>query len=343
LGTQHTEPAEEKFCPKFDNKPKVPRHKPSHRHTTRAILSRMNQEVGRFAKYVATDMPKGNKQTAIDATLKNFHLIKDGIIYYCDFFAVRFCYTKNTHFSNTILALSKLQKYDHIPFMVVLIRKGQGNLLYLANTSFLKKISHSSRDLRTNNIKGSFNGTDIIKEYEGIPNDADHIEELFAIHQGFSWTDNLERLVKATTQIKSLKTKFVPDEGQKNNLFASFQRAVDFVCSPDYLDLKEDLDRRVQRRLNLIAVASHIDNTNIRGRLIEYLITTDGDIFPADMADMERNLPASDTKNSLGDYTRRFEHCNTYKDIKTEVMYLSSNPKAYNIDKFLEPKSAIIP
>jgi len=36
-----------------------------------------------------------------------------------------------------------------------------------SNTTFLKKISHSSHELRTDNIKGSFNGSDIMVVYEG--------------------------------------------------------------------------------------------------------------------------------------------------------------------------------
>ena len=44
--------------------------------------------------------------------------------------------------------------------------------LTLANTTFLHKISHSSQDLRVDNIKGSFNGHDIMREFEGVCNGA---------------------------------------------------------------------------------------------------------------------------------------------------------------------------
>ena len=50
---------------------------------------------------------------------------------------------------------------------------------------------------------------------------------------------------------------------------------------------------------------------------------------------MENALPSYDTKNGLGDYHVEYEDADTYTDIKTKVIYLNSNPKAYNIDKFL--------
>ena len=57
------------------------------------------------------------------------------------------------------------------------------------------------------------------------------------------------------------------------------------------------------------------------------------------LAHEENNLPVYDTKNELGDYRYTFPNTETYTDIKTKVVYLNSNPKAYNIDKFLEVMS----
>ena len=58
-----------------------------------------------------------------------------------------------------------MEKYDKIPFFVVLVRKSADNMILLANTTFLKKISHSSHELSMTNIKGSFNGSDIMMSY----------------------------------------------------------------------------------------------------------------------------------------------------------------------------------
>ena len=184
----------------------------------------MNTQLTDFIDYFKTKMPKHDKDKAQKETINHFIMTKDRKIYYTDCFAVRFCYSKKGTFSNTVLALSQLQKFDSIPFLVVLIRKGEDSSLYLANSSMLKKISHSSKELRRDNIKGSFNGSDIIKQYNDIPNDADHVEELFTIHQGFTWEENVERLVEATSGIKPNKQKFNPDERQLQYISSSVER-----------------------------------------------------------------------------------------------------------------------
>lgn len=296
----------------------------------------MNKKLTDFIEYFKKEMPKHDKEKAQQKTKDFFSMTKDGKVYYTDHFAVRFCYSKKGNFSNTILALSKLQKFDHIPFLVVLIKKEEDNSLYLANSSILQKISHSSQKLRVDNIRGSFNGSDIIKQYNDIPNNVDHVEELFALHQGFSWNENLERLVEATSGIKPNKEKFKPNKQQTQCIKSSVDRAKLFVKSEDYDTLEKDLKQRVQRNLQSILVASHIENVNIRGRLIEYLITTENEEILKDLKKIESQLPVFDTKNGLGDYVRTFPKSKTYTDIKTKIMYLSSNPKAYNIDKFLE-------
>lgn len=296
----------------------------------------MNTQLTDFIEYFKTKMPKNDKEKAQNETINHFRMTKDRKIYYTDCFAVRFCYSKKGTFSNTVLALSQLQKFDGIPFLVVLIRKREGSSLYLANSSMLKKISHSSKELRRDNIKGSFNGSDIIKQYNDIPNDADHVEELFTIHQGFTWEENVERLVEATSGIKPNKQKFNPDERQLQYISSSVERAKQFVNSDEYRSLKEDLDKRVERNLQSILDASHIGNVNIRGRLIEYLITTENNAIMEDQQNIESELSDFDTKNGLGDYTLMSPKNKIYTDIKSKLMYLNSNPKAYNVDKFLE-------
>ncbi len=64
--------------------------------------------------------------------------------------------------------------------------------MMLANTTFLKKISHSSKELRLDNIKGSFNGGDIMTEIASLKNEPPAFESLFAYHSGLPFQDNLE-------------------------------------------------------------------------------------------------------------------------------------------------------
>lgn len=300
----------------------------------------MNTACRDFVKYIVEDAPRYNKSSVEDAALKKYNFIKDRKVYHNQYFAVRFSYSKSTSdsFSNTVLSLSALEKYDKIPFFVVLVRQSADNLILLANTTFLKKISHSSQELSMTNIKGSFNGSDIMREYDGKINEPQNFDYLFALHQGLDWEDNLMRLVDATSSIKPNSKKFVPSEFERNNIYNSVKRAMNFVSSSNYFILNDDLNERCNKCRNEILIASHIENTNIRGRLIESLITSNEEErkFLIDhLKDLENALPSYDTKNGLGDYHVEFQEADTYTDIKTKVIYLNSNPKAYNIDKFL--------
>ena len=302
----------------------------------------MNQVVNSFVRLITDNTDINTKESMVKKVSSHFPLIRDGrALYHTDFFAVVFCYSKNKSFSNVVLSLSKLEKYDHIPCFVVLVRKDLDNLIYMINTTFLEKISHSSQNLRVDNIRGSLLGSNIRKVIAEIEkaNTPDNFNDLFAYHQGFSWQENIERLVESTNNISPRLTKTSLTDTELKLLYASPKRAVAFVESPDFEVLLKDLQCRCEQAKEAILTASHIDNVNIRGRVIEILITSDTEqrvrLFQ-DLKDTEHLLPSYDTKNELGDYVRHFETSDTYTDIKTKVMYLDSNPKAYNIDKFLE-------
>lgn len=306
--------------------------------------STMNTICKDFVSFVVESAPKHNKQNVENAVCQRYNLIKDRKVFHNDYFAVRFSYSKSNSesFSNTVLSLSALEKYDTIPFFVVLVRQNSDNLLLLSNSTFLKKISHSSQELSMTNIRGSFNGSDIMREFNGISNTPSCFDELFSIHKGFDWKDNLLRLVDATSQIKAINQKFSPNKLEMANIFDSIRRAQQFVNSANYGVLEDDLNNRCKKCKNEILIAQHIENTNIRGRLIEALITSDDEERQKlidNLKDLENALPTYDTKNGLGDYFVRFDNGDTYTDIKTKVIYLNSNPKAYNIDKFLKQMS----
>lgn len=302
----------------------------------------MNQLVHDFVRLVENNKEINTKEEMIEVVCQNFTMVKDGrAIYHTDFFAVVFCYSKNNSFSNVVLSLSKLEKYDRIPCFVVLVKKDFDNVIYMINTTFLDKISHSSNDLRIDNIRGSFLGSNIRKEIVEIAkrNQPADFDDLFSYHQGFTWQENIERLVERTNNIKPNKEKAVLNDNEKKNLFNAPSRARSFVKSEDYKILLDDLRNRCEEVKEAILVASHIDNVNIRGRLIEVLITSNPDErkkLLGDLGEIEHLLPTYDTKNDLGDYVRTFEKSDSYTDIKTKVLYLNSNPKAYNVDKFLK-------
>lgn len=281
----------------------------------------------------------GNKAVLIDAVQKKFGLTKDRSVFYSENLAIRFSSSHSTSFSNTVLSLSNLQKYDELPFLVCLVTP-QKNFIYLANTTFLQKISHSSQELRQDNIRGSFNGSDISKEFNGISNSPEHFEDLFAIHEEIGFSGNLVRLVEATTGISPSGKKFELTSEDENVIRLAPQRAVDFVTSPEYDELKSDLDEKVEKYKNEILIAGFIENINIRGRVIEYLIAGEDDELRDNLVkelhNSDKKISRFGTKNTLGDYTKIFDKYHTATDVKTKIMILKSNPKAYNIDKVLE-------
>lgn len=304
----------------------------------------MNTKCKAFVDYIINKAPKHNKQLVEEKVCKHFNLTKDRKVYHNEYFSVRFCYSKSSSntFSNTVLSLSALEKYDSIPFFVVLVRLNADNLILLSNTTFLKKISHSSHELSITNIRGSFNGSDIMRQCYEKTNTPENFDFLFSIHCSTDWSDNLLRLVDASSNIKPTNQKFNASAEEINNIFNSIVRASEFICSDNFAVLKNDLDNRCNKCRSEILIASHIENTNIRGRLIESLITSDDEErqqIKKNLHNLEKALPTYNTKNGLGDYYREFCNGNTYTDIKTKVIYLSSNPKAYNIDKFLKQMS----
>jgi len=281
----------------------------------------------------------GNKDIVKKQVVNKYNLIRDRSVFYCDSFAIRFSYSSSKSFSNTVLSLSALQKYDAIPFLVCLVTPKQ-NKIYSANTTLLSKISHSSQELSLTNIKGSFNGSDIIKIFEGIENERNNIEKLFAFHREFNFSENLIRLVEATNNIVPSGHKFKVDNIIKAKILTSVDRSIEFNKSENFKVLQKELNERMNKYANEIMIASHIENVNIRGRLIEFLITEDDgtvkDKLIKEIKEEYSRLPRFKTDNLLGDYKRIFDCTITETDIKTKIILLDSNPKAYNIDKFLE-------
>lgn len=148
------------------------------------------------------------------------------------------------------------------------------------------------------------------------------------------------RLVEATNNISPTGKRFEIGQIEKENIEKSIQRAIEFCSLPEFQILKNELDNKVSQYQNEILIASHIENVNIRGRIIEYFIAGDDENFKAqlvsDITEEYNKLPALKTENTLGDYVRVFDNHHTETDVKTKIVLLNSNPKAYNIDKFLE-------
>lgn len=292
--------------------------------------------IGQFTAFISSRDGRADKSRLQEEAQQAFGLVKDRSVFYCDWFAVRFCKAASRNFGNTVLSLSALHGYDNIPFLVCLVTPVH-NYLLLANTTFLRKISHSSQELRRDNIKGSFNGSDIMRAFEGVENAPENFEFLFSSHENYTFEENLDRLVEATNHIAPTGKRFLPTASQTEWIRGSVDRAVSFLRSAEYDLLNDDLNARVRAVESEIAIAAFIDNVNLRGRIIEYLITAEDDLKETLMRCLraKQPLPEIFTADNLGDYAREFENYRTQTDIKTKVLFLSSNPKGYNIDKLL--------
>ena len=280
-----------------------------------------------------------DKNELIRLVQYKFSCIKDGTVYYNSYFAIRFSKSKNMSFSNTVLSLSKLQKFDDKPFIVCQITPNK-NKLFLANSTFLKKISHSSHNLRIDNIKGSFNGTDIIECFDQYNNTPSNFDVLYAIHQNNHFEENLIRLVDATNGIESRVKKYdIYSPFALDNIMDSPNRAKDFSESSYFSILHQDLDQRTRKFENEILIASCIENNKIRGDIIEYIIASDDDYVREKLIKSltsKSDTPEYSLQDGLGDFVKQYPGFHTETDIKTKIMVLTSAPKGYNLDKMLE-------
>ena len=152
--------------------------------------------IEQLTQYIFSQNGIADKALLQSSVQQKFHLIKERSVFYCEWFSIRFCKAATRNFGNTVLSLSVLHRYDDRPFFVCLVTPAR-NYLMLANATFLKKISHSSQALRRDNIKGSFNGSDIMRVFEGIENTPENFEFLYTSHENYTFEENLERLVEA--------------------------------------------------------------------------------------------------------------------------------------------------
>lgn len=188
-----------------------------------------------------------------------------------------------------------------------------------------------------------------MREFEGIRNVPENFDRLFDIHHGIGFDGNLVRLVDATTGISPTGKKFEVTDAARISILEAPDRADRFVSSNEAVELKRDLDEKVNKFRSEILLAALIENVNVRGRIIEYLIAGEDERLRQDLITAlkgKSGLPPFRTENNLGDYTKIFDRFHTETDVKTKIMILDSNPKAYNLDKILEflatPKSVFM-
>jgi hypothetical protein len=274
------------------------------------------EESIKFIRQFKAENPGADKAAIQQAWADLLKPEKMRSVFVANGFALRFSEAMTGSFSNTVLSLSALAAHDANPFVVVIVRQNAVEFR-LANATFLKKVSHSSQMLRTDNVKGSFNGSDILADYEGTPNVPEHFAELFALHSAFNWEENLERLVEATNEIVARNSRFQPSDHEREVVLAAPTRFEAAMISPEFAAAESDLLMKMGAVTRDILAAAAIDNVNIRGNAIEQLLTGAGNA------------------HELGDIVRPLNGGELVIDVKTKLLDRASAPKAYNVDKLL--------
>jgi len=275
-----------------------------------------------FLQSYAKNHPGCSKVDIANATTAHFSLTKHRSVYHCPEYAIRFSTASGSSFSNVVLSLSTLQKYDHLPFVVCVVRP-TGVELLMANTTFLKKISHSSQQLRVENIRGSFLGHDIMRKYDDIENAPDNFDDLFETHTQFTWQENLIRLVEQTNVIVPTGLRFEPSVSQIQNILEAPNIAKELSTHPEYLQLCHNLSQTVDDNFSEILETGYIHNVNLRGNRIQQIVIRGGNFHRLNNA----------TYTLTGGFKVKL-------DIKSKILNLKSNPKGYNIDKILKELAA---
>jgi hypothetical protein len=257
------------------------------------------------------------KKTDVEAYFQSLTKAnKIGSVYRDTDWAFRFCEANVAAFSNTISALSVLKKHDSVPFVICIVRL-DGLDFRLANTTFLRKISHSSQNFTNTHIRGSFNAGDIMRDFEKIPNQPNQFGNLFELHAQLSWNENVKRLAAATNAIvpRLPKLHYAPEI--EAAILAAPSRALALEKRPSYADAEKKLYDNIATNKADILNAAALDNAKIRGDTIEKIIT------------------GAAGAHRLDDVILQIGNTRLLIDIKTKRLDLASAPKAYNIEKVL--------
>jgi hypothetical protein len=87
-------------------------------------------------------------------------------------------------------------------------------------------------------------------------------------------------------------------------------------------------------------MSASIENVKVKGMLVEYLISSNDTQIKNKIKNYLQNAnsqqPEIFEKNELGDYNFDFPNFKTSTDIKAKDISLNSQPKGFNLDKFLE-------
>ncbi|MBK9273030.1 MAG: hypothetical protein IPM49_00630 [Flavobacteriales bacterium] len=214
--------------------------------------------------------------------------------------------------SNTITSLKNILKHDELPFVAVFLDKSAVRFK-LANSSLIKKASHSSQGITLERIKGSINGGDILNTLGDVLNEHAHLAELFAQHKDEDHAEHRERIVEATQAIKGRAPATPPDwDAVEENL----RDGSGLLDKAILEEIRRTLfDRVASMRQAILACASHTS--------------------PKAFGDcVERMILSTDPAHALGDIL--FANGRVAVDIKGRKAGVPSSPKAFNVQKLVD-------
>lgn len=278
----------------------------------------LTQEIISFIRDLRLGKPASDKVEIAAACAERFGLRQSRSLLIGKGVALRFVSVTNPRgANNTLLSLSALAKVDHAPLVICTVQPESVDFA-LANSTFLRRVSHSSQALRVGNVRGSFNSSDLLRDYDGIANAPENFDLLFAIHSENMWEENLERLVEATNAIVAVGSRYQPTADEVAAIRKAPDLAREISHSGDYRILRSSLESEIESKAERILSLALVDNVNVRGNHIEQLIT--GGTDKRSIGDMRHVLVAGTTLEI---------------EIKTKLLNRASAPKAYNIDKLL--------
>lgn len=120
-------------------------------------------------------------------------------------YIVRFLWTKFDQWtpSNTFLSIKTIYEFDDKPIIVVLVRPNSFDIS-LWNTSFVSKVSHSSKNALYDENTGEFTLSGSVN-YPNLyhdGNDFEHIVENWNFHYSSDSDHNIRRILKKTSEIE---------------------------------------------------------------------------------------------------------------------------------------------
>jgi hypothetical protein len=269
----------------------------------------------------ARENPAATKEQLAAAVAARFSLQKERSLWVCRDFAVRFCRSSTDGvFCGGVLAIGVIARHDDDP-LVVCLQTPAGCAFFLANLSFVDKVSHSSQALATGNLRGTILGSNILKRYGGIDNEPGNFDRLWSLHRLNDRAENLKRIIDATHDIVPTAGPWPATEAGVRAVCHSATIAASLSGDPGYADLSTQLDRVVASKHSEILAAAAIDNVKDRGERIETLVT------------------GGHGAHTVGDLACQVGTVCVLVDVKSKLTAKSSAPKGWNIDKVLSELS----